>query len=242
MGDDPKGWKKVAGQIAYRDKSYRDLAKMLEHGSNYGGLPPTMAGHTKSPRVVVFDFQKRYFAFPAWSSGRRKRSAFETTRTLRTTSAAASADSGRPVRERSPQRRNRLSSQSSTTGEFINRGASNLGTTQPRQGFSHPVSFSRSIDSLVFLVPMSRLRELIPIMMQKPPVKLILARGREFTMPLHLPGWFGGWIRASRQARPQLLVAAARTSQAASSPSAISKMPEHAARRAPLKEIECPGS
>jgi len=64
--DDLKACKEIAEQKAYRQLSYRDLAKRLGHGSNYNGKPPTMAKHTKLEVGLVRDFQYKYFkAFPA---------------------------------------------------------------------------------------------------------------------------------------------------------------------------------
>lgn len=63
---DPKADRKIADQIAYRDMSYRDLAKRLSHGTNYEGQPATMAMHSKIQVEMVKQFQLRYFAaFPA---------------------------------------------------------------------------------------------------------------------------------------------------------------------------------
>lgn len=61
-GDDPSKWRAIADQIAYRGDSYRDLSKKLGHGTNFYGLPPTMARHTKVDRALIEDFQRRYFA------------------------------------------------------------------------------------------------------------------------------------------------------------------------------------
>lgn len=64
--DDPSNHRRVADQVAYRALSYRDLAKKLGHGTNYYGLPPTMARHTKVDRPLIEDFQRNYFkAYPA---------------------------------------------------------------------------------------------------------------------------------------------------------------------------------
>ncbi len=64
--DDLKACKAIAEQPAYRQLSYRDLAKRLGHGSNYNGKPPTMAKHTKLEVGLVADFQHKYFsAFPS---------------------------------------------------------------------------------------------------------------------------------------------------------------------------------
>ncbi len=57
--------KKVAKQLAYRDMTYRDLAKRLSHGTNYFGKPPQMAKHTHVNVKVIKNFQREYFwAFP----------------------------------------------------------------------------------------------------------------------------------------------------------------------------------
>lgn len=60
-----KGWRAIADQIAYRDFSYRDMAKRLGHGTNYYGTAPTMARNTKVPLPQVKEFQSAYFrGFP----------------------------------------------------------------------------------------------------------------------------------------------------------------------------------
>lgn len=56
----------IAEQIAYRQDSYRQLAKKLGHGTNYYGTPRTMAKHTKVATHIIEEFQYNYFkAFPA---------------------------------------------------------------------------------------------------------------------------------------------------------------------------------
>jgi DNA polymerase I len=63
--DDPRANRALADQPAYREKSYRDLAKILGHGTNFNGQAPQMAMHTKVERAFIEDFQYRYFsAFP----------------------------------------------------------------------------------------------------------------------------------------------------------------------------------
>lgn len=62
---DAKADKALAESPAYRDYSYRDLAKKLGHGSNYYGKPFTMARHAKVVTRMVEEFQAAYFeAFP----------------------------------------------------------------------------------------------------------------------------------------------------------------------------------
>lgn len=52
-------------QVFNRQLSYRDTAKRLGHGTVYGGLPITMSRETKIERVIVEEFQRRFFeAFP----------------------------------------------------------------------------------------------------------------------------------------------------------------------------------
>jgi len=64
--DDARRNRTVADGVAYRDMSYRDLAKRLGHGTNYEGQPPTMSKHTKVPTEAIALFQAKYFgAFPA---------------------------------------------------------------------------------------------------------------------------------------------------------------------------------
>ncbi len=63
--DDPKENRAIADQPAYREKSYRDLAKILGHGTNFNGQPPQMSKHSKVAQSFIVDFQGRYFgAFP----------------------------------------------------------------------------------------------------------------------------------------------------------------------------------
>lgn len=63
--EDRKANREIADQPAYREKSYRDLAKVLGHGSNFNGQPPQMSKHSKVDQSFVSDFQTRYFgAFP----------------------------------------------------------------------------------------------------------------------------------------------------------------------------------
>lgn len=61
-----KGDRAVADQPFYRQHSYRHMAKVLGHGTNYNGKPYTMAKHTKLDASLIATFQQKYFtAFPA---------------------------------------------------------------------------------------------------------------------------------------------------------------------------------
>ncbi len=64
--DSIKANKAVAEQPFYRQHSYRHMAKVLGHGTNYNGKPYTMAKHTKLDSKLIAEFQTKYFtAFPA---------------------------------------------------------------------------------------------------------------------------------------------------------------------------------
>lgn len=58
--------KHIAETPYYRHYTHRFMCKKLGHGSNYGGMPETLAAQTKLPVEVVRAFQPKYFgAFPA---------------------------------------------------------------------------------------------------------------------------------------------------------------------------------
>ncbi|HEX4919829.1 MAG TPA: DNA polymerase [Candidatus Bathyarchaeia archaeon] len=58
--------KVLAEKPFYRQHSYRHMAKVLGHGTNYNGKPHTMAKHTKLDSKLIAEFQSKYFnAFPA---------------------------------------------------------------------------------------------------------------------------------------------------------------------------------
>ena len=64
--NDLKADRDLAEQPFYRQHSYRHMAKVLGHGTNYNGQPYTMEQHTKLEQKLINDFQLVYFrAFPA---------------------------------------------------------------------------------------------------------------------------------------------------------------------------------
>lgn len=63
---DLKADRDIADQPFYRQHSYRHMAKVLGHGTNYSGKPYTMAKHTKLDAPLISTFQSKYFsAFPS---------------------------------------------------------------------------------------------------------------------------------------------------------------------------------
>lgn len=187
---DPKLCKKVAEQTAYRDLSYRDLAKKLGHGTNYLGQAQTMAMHSKLPVSTIVDFQKSYFSafgcIPAWQQ--------ETIRQVRETRCLITPFGRRRWFWNDPNAvptHNAAIAYSpqSTTGEFINRGAIQLQAYRNRTNL--PVKFLLQVhDSLVLMLKWKTLHETLPIVMDQLKVILPLARGREFSIPLGVKvGW-----------------------------------------------------
>jgi DNA polymerase-1 len=64
--DDIRANRHIADQDYIPGYAYRQLAKILGHGSNYGGKPSTLSKQTGIPQTQVAEFQRRYFtAFPA---------------------------------------------------------------------------------------------------------------------------------------------------------------------------------
>ena len=57
---DPKGDRKVADRVFYREYSFRDMAKRGSHLSNYSGSAWTMSRSLKIPLSVAEEFQARY--------------------------------------------------------------------------------------------------------------------------------------------------------------------------------------
>jgi DNA polymerase-1 len=187
-GDDPKGWRKVADEIAYRSLSYRDMAKKLGHGTNYMGQPKTMAMHTKVPQEAIELFQGKYFGafpcIPAWHK--------ETIRRLQSTGSLTHLFG---------RRRSffgRLNDQSvinaaiaycpqGMTGDEINIGVLNL---WQHGAFELLVQVH---DSILFQIDEERIDELVPLALELLKAKLILKGGRNFFVPLEAKvGWNWG--------------------------------------------------
>jgi len=179
----------IADSKAYRELSYRDMAKKLGHGTNYYGLPRTMAMHTKTEASIIENFQARYFnAFPligniqkdlskddwhGWVYRQlktvgylnnlfgRRRIFFDRYKDPRTLRAAIAYD---------PQ---------STTGEELDRGWLQLWHGMPEALLQLPVH-----DSILFQLPLDGLQELLPRALKLLTVTKELKGGRLFSVPL----------------------------------------------------------
>jgi DNA polymerase-1 len=191
--EDPKTWRAIADQIAYRDFSFRDMSKKLGHGTNYYGQPPTMAMHTKVPREQIEEFQGKYFgAFPCIPAYHK-----ETIRLLQTTGKLTH------LFGRKRCFFNRLDDQSTInqaiayggqgmTGEEINIGVLNL-WRDPAYELLVQVH-----DSILFQVDEDKLDVLVPRAVKLLRAPLTLRGGREFCVPVEAKvGW--NWGDASEK-------------------------------------------
>lgn len=185
---DAKGDRAIADQLAYRQDSYRQLAKKLGHGTNYYGTPRTMAKHTKTAVKLIEDFQQRYFSgFPCiglWHS--------EVKRMLKEESAITTLFGrrryfwGRPSEDSTIREAIAYAPQSMTADE-INIGMLNLYRTNRVQ------LLVQVHDSLLFQYPEDEEDEIIPLALQCLRAPLVLKRDREFAVPVDAKiGWNWG--------------------------------------------------
>lgn len=176
--EDVKGWRAVADGVAYREYTYRDLAKRLGHGSNFRGKPRTMAKHTKLPTRLVEDFQYRYFkAFPCipkWHEYITKEIA--STASLTTLFGRRRFFWGRHNDDATLREATAYAPQSMTADE-INKGIMNIwrdGRTQ---------LLLQVHDSILIQCPVERMPETVEWALEALKVPLELKGGRKFVVP-----------------------------------------------------------
>jgi hypothetical protein len=181
------------------DTTYRDMSKKLGHGTNYYGMPKTMAGHTKTPIHIIEDFQRRYFAaFPlignyekdltkddwhGWISRQLHdrgglSNLFGRWRTF--FGRAADPETLRAAIAYDPQ---------SSTGEFLDRGWLSLYDNMPPVQLHIPVH-----DSILFSLPMtSDWPAMVNEALRLLRVEIELPLGRKYSIPLEAKvGWNWG--------------------------------------------------
>lgn len=197
-GDDPAGFRAVADQVAYRGLTYRDLAKKLGHGTNYYGLPPTMASHAKVDRAIIEEFQRAYFAsFPVigvydkrdhtsdnWHNYvRRHLKAYSYLTTLLNRRRYFF---GRPNDDETIRAAIAYEPQSLTADE--------IDTGLLRLWRAHRVQLLIQVhDSILFQYPEEEEDEVIPWTLELCRVLIPLAKGREFCVPTEAKiGWNWG--------------------------------------------------
>ena len=180
--------KPIAKRNWYRDKSFRDGAKILGHGSNFGGKPKTMAGHTKTPVKQIANFQSNYFGafpcIPAWHEW--------VAHELRTTSSLIHPFGRRRFfwdRHDKPDVLNAALAYGpqGMTGEEINIALFQL-WQDPRFELLIQVH-----DSILFQVPQDQVNELVPVALDLLRVELPLVGGRSFHVAFDAEvGWNWG--------------------------------------------------
>jgi len=185
--------RQIAEAIAYRDKSYRQMAKVLGHGSNYLGQPQTMAKHSKLPVQLVANFHKNYFAafpcIPAWHQSVFRN--LETFSSLTTLFGRRRYFWGRPA-EGSTRREAVAYAPQSMTGDEINTGILNLWRANKVQ------LLMQVHDSILFQYPEEQEAEIIPWALETLKAPLTLAKGREFVVPTEaMVGWNWGYYDKS---------------------------------------------
>jgi len=185
-----KASKLIAEMPAYREMSYRDLAKRLGHGTNYLGQAPQMARAAHLKQQLVETFQQRYFGgFPCIKDWQN-----DTIHQLQTTRQIINLFGRRRTFWDDPTAQPTINAAiayapQGSTGEFINEGWKQL--FQARARFDWDIHFLLQVhDSLVFLVPQHLVNELLPTLLSTMLVTIPLRGGRDFSIPL---GCKVGW-------------------------------------------------
>jgi DNA polymerase I-like protein with 3'-5' exonuclease and polymerase domains len=205
---DPVLARQIADQIVYREDTYRDLSKKLGHGTNYYGLPPTMAMHTKTEVYIINEFQRAYFnAFPLIGNFDKDLSRNDwhgwVYRQLRDVGSLTTPFGRRRTffdRYKDPAtlRKAIAHSPQSMTGEELDRGWLNLWDNMREAELKMPVH-----DSILFQLPFEGLHELLPRALKLLPVEIILPGGRKFSVPLEAKvGW--NWGKATKDKKTGL--------------------------------------
>ncbi len=187
--DDPKLNRILADQIAYRNFTYRDMAKRLGHGTNYYGQPPTMAKHSKVPRQQIADFQSAYFSafpcIPEWHKSVhntiKQFSFITTTGYQRRRFFFGRYNDDATIREAiafEPQ---------SMTADEIDTGIINLWRLDRVQ------LLVQVHDNILFQYREEEEEEIIPLALHALENRIILEKGREFVVPIDAKvGWNWG--------------------------------------------------
>lgn len=188
--DDPRENRAIADQPAYREKSYRDLAKVLGHGTNFNGQPPQMSKHSKVAQSFIEDFQSRYFgAFPElkarieWVGNELVEKGFLTTLFGRRRHFLKRRNDNKTLNEGcayDPQ---------SMTADEINHAMLRVYSIVKKR-FPEAELLIQVHDSLLIQYPEYLEEEIIPYIREAFKVLLTLRGGREFFVPCEVQvGW-----------------------------------------------------
>ena len=194
---DAAGDKKVAEQLFYRQDSYRQMAKKGGHGTNYYGTAPTMAMHLKMPRSIIREFQVNYFsAFPVigqadhandydnWHNYVKQQ--LKERQQITTLMGRRRYFFGRPTEDETIRAAIAYEPQSLTADE-INTGLLRLFRAGKFQ------LLAQVHDSILLQYPEELEDQLIPEILNLLKVKIELAGGKEFFVPVEAKtGWNWG--------------------------------------------------
>ena len=183
----------LAERPFYRQHSYRHMAKVLGHGTNYNGQPHTMAKHTKLDAKLIAEFQQKYFvAFPAhkrwhsWVASTLRRDGYLDTLTGRRRWFFGKRDSDATVREAiayDPQ---------GSVADILNRGMLNVW----RENICELLL--QIHDAILIQYPEEEEDSILPRVMQAIKVPIELRYGRTLVIPSEAKvGW--NWAKYSKE-------------------------------------------
>lgn len=197
---DPSADRRVAEALAYRQDSYRQLAKKLGHGTNYYGTPKTMAKHVKVDVQIIHEFQERYFdAFEVigtydktdhksdnWHN--HVRAALRSAGFLTTLLGRRRYFFGHPKDDETLRAAIAYEPQSMTADE-IDQGLLNIWRANRVQ------CLLQVHDSILIQYPEEQEDEIIPWALDQLRTTITLAKGRDFTVPTEAKvGWNWGEV------------------------------------------------
>lgn len=182
--------REIAERMAHKHYDYRFMSKKVGHGSNYLAQPQTVAKHARIPLQIAKDFQALYFAgfpcIPAWHQ--KVFWQLENLGYLISPFGRRRFFFGRP-KDGSTQREAVAHVPQSMTGDEINTGILNLWRADKVQ------LLVQVHDSILFQFPEHLRNEIVPWAVEAIKTKLILERGREFTVPTEAStGWNWGKV------------------------------------------------
>lgn len=186
----------IADQKCYRDFSYRDLAKRMGHGSNYGGKPQTMARHTKVPIEIARQFQDNYFrAFPGirrWHDWVQRR-LLSDERYLTTPAGRTRHFFGRPNNAETLRKAIAYVPQS-TVGDVLNRALLHLYRQEETLGIQ---LLAQVHDAILFQFPEDQEDKIVPKVLKAMLVPFVFS-GQEFTIPVEGATGYN-WAKAKKE-------------------------------------------
>lgn len=182
--------REIADRIFYRDKTYRDGSKALGHGTNFLGQPPQLAMETRIPLALVKEFQPIYLtAFPAiplWHQNVFWQ--IENLGYLQNLFGRRRFFFGRP-KEGETRRQAVAYEPASMTADETNHGMLKLWRENKVQ------LLAQGHDAILFQYKEEEEEKIIPWAMKIVQTPLILAKDREFVIPVEAKtGWnWGDW-------------------------------------------------